>query len=83
MDSDAASHIMLDMFKTIKKSTFIDPDTSLWHFAYLYDQGFGTDTIHETQTQINEIMLAQLGGDFSDNHGGYERLKSALQKTRA
>ncbi len=80
MDSDTASRIKIDMFKKIKNSTFIDPDTSLWYFAYLYDQGFDTKTIHQAQTEINNIMLAQLGGDFSDDHQGYGNLKRIVAR---
>ncbi len=82
MDSDTASRVKLDMFKTIKNSTFIDPDTSLWHFAYLYDQGFDTETVRDSQTHINNIMLAQLDGDFSDDHQGFGHLKTTLEKSR-
>ena len=78
MDSDQAGEIKIEMFKTIKNSTFIDPDTSLWYFAYLYDQGFDFLTIRDIQTEINSIMAAQIDGDFSDDHPGYGALRQIL-----
>ncbi|MCW9034201.1 MAG: radical SAM protein [Rhodospirillales bacterium] len=82
MDSDTASRLKLEMFKKIKNSTFIDPDTSLWYFAYLYDQGFETETIFQAQTQINDLMLSQLSGDFSDSHPSYDNLKKIMANIR-
>jgi len=81
MDSDGAARLKIDMFKQIKNSTFIDPDTSLWYFAYLYDQGFQENTIRQAQTHINNIMLSQIDGDFSENHPSYGALRSLLAAT--
>ena len=83
MDSDGAARLKIDMFKQIKNSTFIDPDTSLWYFAYLYDQGFTEKKIHQAQTHINSIMASQIGGDFSENHPSYGALRTLLIKADA
>lgn len=62
MDSDRASAIKLELFQNIRESVHIDPDTSLWYMAYLYDQGLGFDDIRRWQTEINDLMRRQLAG---------------------
>jgi anaerobic magnesium-protoporphyrin IX monomethyl ester cyclase len=79
MDSDEASKIKIDMFRSIKNSTHIDPDTSLWYFAYLYDQGYDIPTIEKAQKQINSIMMQQLGGNFSDDLPAYDTLRQIVR----
>lgn len=66
MSSDQASAIKLDMFQSIKGATHIDPDTSLWYMAYLYDQGLDFKEIRHTQEQINDLMKAQLAAIPAD-----------------
>ncbi len=60
MDHVEASRIKLELFQSIEGSTHIDPDTSLWYMAYLYDQGHDFPEIRRMQTEINDRMKAQL-----------------------
>lgn len=60
MTHDRAAELKLDLFRSISASTHIDPDTSLWYMAYLYDQGYGFDEIRRRQDGINALMKAQL-----------------------
>ncbi len=78
MSYDQASHIKLDMFRTIKNATSIDPDTSLWYLAYLYDQGYGFDEIKRLQRGINDVMLAQMNGDLSNHSGAWGQLRGMM-----
>jgi anaerobic magnesium-protoporphyrin IX monomethyl ester cyclase len=68
MNSQVASEMKTYMFRNVKKSIFIDPDTSLWYVAYLYDQGFSLEKIKDCQKIINKMMLDELNGVF-DNKG--------------
>ena len=60
MTHEAASQIKLDLFRSIDGSTHIDPDTSLWYMAYLYDQGYSFEDIERMQAGINDLMKRQL-----------------------
>lgn len=60
MTHEAASQIKLDLFRSIDDSTHIDPDTSLWYMAYLYDQGHSFADIERMQAGINDLMKRQL-----------------------
>jgi len=60
MTHDRAAEIKLDLFQSIGESTHIDPDTSLWYMAYLYDQGLDFPEIRSAQDEINGEMKAQL-----------------------
>jgi anaerobic magnesium-protoporphyrin IX monomethyl ester cyclase len=60
MNSDEATQIKLDIFQDVTESTHIDPDTSLWYMAYLYDQGLDFSTIRSVQEEINALMKKQL-----------------------
>ncbi|GAF99433.1 unnamed protein product [marine sediment metagenome] len=80
MDSTTASEHKISMFREIKNSVFINPDTSLWYLAYLYDQGFSMSEIADFQRDINALMIAQLDGDFSDNNPIYNRIAKKLEK---
>jgi anaerobic magnesium-protoporphyrin IX monomethyl ester cyclase len=59
MSHEQASRIKLEMFQAIE-STHIDPDTSLWYMAYLYDQGYDFAQIRQWQAEINALMKRQL-----------------------
>lgn len=65
MSYEEATSIKLDIFQAISGSTHIDPDTSLWYMAYLYDQGYTFADINRKQTDINAMIKRQLAGDFS------------------
>ncbi len=67
MDSTTASEHKMRLFKEID-SIFIDPDTSLWYIAYLYDQGFSIQEIASMQKNINALMVEQMNGSFNDDH---------------
>jgi len=60
MNYEQATQIKLDMFLQIDGSTHVDPDTSLWHMAYLYDQGYDFRRIRREQDEINELVKRQL-----------------------
>ncbi|MEO5345964.1 MAG: radical SAM protein [Magnetococcus sp. YQC-9] len=78
MDSATAYQHKLAMLRRIRNCVFIDPDTSLWYLAYLYDQGFAMQEIAMLQREINGIMIAQMDGDLSDRHPGFDRLSAQL-----
>jgi p-methyltransferase len=60
MTHEDAARIKLDLFQSIGDSTHIDPDTSLWYMAYLYDQGYSFKDIEHVQAGINALMKRQL-----------------------
>lgn len=60
MNHEDAARIKLDLFRSIDTSTNIDPDTSLWYMAYLYDQGYDFKAIERVQADINDLMKRQL-----------------------
>ena len=82
MDSSTAFKYKIDLFKEIKNSVFVDPDTSLWHLAYLYDLGFSLAEIADLQREVNTLMIAQLEGEFNDEHPAYQRIASKLKRRR-
>ncbi len=73
-----ASQKKAEMFKNIRNCIFIDPDTSLWMVAYLYDQGFNFETIKSLQKEVNQIMQLQMNGNFSEDIPAFSRIKSLL-----
>ncbi len=60
MTYEDAARIKLDLFQSVTGSTHIDPDTSLWYMAYLYDQGHSFKDIETLQAGINGLMKRQL-----------------------
>ncbi len=78
MNSRQASAKKIEMFKKIKKSVFVDPDTSLWYIACLYDQGFSIEIISQVQKEINTVMRDQVDGVFNDEHSAFVNLKKLL-----
>lgn len=60
MDSAQATQVKLDIFRELGGSTHVDPDTSLWYMAYLYDQGLDFPAIRSLQDEINGLMRRQL-----------------------
>ena len=60
MTHEDAARIKLDIFQSVSGSTHIDPDTSLWYMAYLYDQGEDFAGIQQQQDGINALMKRQL-----------------------
>lgn len=84
MDSQAASEMKTYMFRHVKKSIFLDPDTSLWYLAYLYDQGLSFDQIKSCQRIMNDMMLDEIDGVFDDKAEHLDRLAQVLGcKSRA
>lgn len=75
MDHERAAEIKLEIFSEIDSSVLVDADTSLWHMAYLYDQGYGFDRIRASQSEINGLMKSQLGAspNVSPRPGSGER----------
>ena len=80
MDYNLAHLKKIEMLKRIKKSIFIDPDTSLWYLAYLYDQGMSFELISRVQREINEIMIDQIDNKFDDNSQNFRNLQNILIK---
>lgn len=64
MSYEQASKIKIEMFRGIKNAVHLDPDTSLWLLAYLYDQGHDFKEIRGMQERINTVVHAQLNGDY-------------------
>lgn len=79
MDSESAYQHKITLFREIKSSVFVDPDTSLWYLAYLYDQGFSLSDVATLQKEINAIMSSQMAGDIKDQHPGFERISTMLR----
>lgn len=69
MDHEQAARIKLEIFRQIDSSVLVDADTSLWHMAYLYDQGYGFDQIRDAQIEINDLMKAQLAAPRASEPG--------------
>ena len=69
---------IIEMFKKIKSSVFIDADTSLWYIAYLYDQGYSINDIISIQTEINSVVHDQIEGKYSDEHPSFNRIQNIL-----
>ena len=80
MDSTQASEYKASMMQDIGDDcVFIDPDTSLWYLAYLYDQGFPIDVIASIQKKINRIVCSQMDGNIDDNHPEFGKIMSLLE----
>ena len=79
MNSETASEMKTYMFKNVKNSIFLDPDTSLWYLAYLYDQGLSFEQIKECQRALNDMMLDEINGKFDNKSLHLNRITSALQ----
>jgi anaerobic magnesium-protoporphyrin IX monomethyl ester cyclase len=60
MTHEEAARIKLDIFQAVGESSHIDPDTSLWYMAYLYDQGYDFREIGRLQDEINALAKRQL-----------------------
>jgi len=60
MSHDIASDLKLEMFNEISSAVHIDPDTSLWYMAYLYDQGYSFADISRYQKEINDKIKTQI-----------------------
>ncbi|MFH2058471.1 MAG: radical SAM protein [Pseudomonadota bacterium] len=80
MDSVKAYKLKVEMIKTVKNSIFVDPDTSLWYLACLYDHDFSMDHIVDIQKSINAIIIDQLNSNFNEETVAFGRLKQLLVK---
>ena len=69
---------IIQMFKKIKSSVFIDADTSLWYIAYLYDQGYTVSEIIALQKEINSVIHDQIEGRYNDDHPAFNRIQNLL-----
>lgn len=78
MDSETASEMKTYMFRKVKNSIFLDPDTSLWYLAYLYDQGLSFEQIKDCQRTLNEMMLNEIDGKFDGKEPYLEKLTGIL-----
>jgi len=80
MDYQTAYEKKIEIFKSIKGSTFVDPDLSLWYIAYLYDQGLSINTVESVTSRLNRVMLDQMDNKFDDNHPAFESLRNELNQ---
>ncbi|MCX5849040.1 MAG: radical SAM protein [Deltaproteobacteria bacterium] len=78
MSYQLASQKKSEIFLNIKDCIFIDPDTSLWAVAYLFDQGFSFEKIKLLQKEINQIMYEQMKNNFSEDLPAYQNIKLLL-----
>jgi p-methyltransferase len=69
---------IVQMFKKIKSSVFIDADTSLWYIAYLYDQGYTVSEIIALQKEINSVIHDQIEGKYNDEHPAFNRIQNLV-----
>ncbi|HMK36643.1 MAG TPA: radical SAM protein [Desulfomonilaceae bacterium] len=76
MDSRTAYDYKMQMFRQVRNSTFIDPDTSLWYLVLLQERGFSFPEITLLQKEINRVMLDQAGGIFDDEHPAFQDLRN-------
>lgn len=79
MDSQTAADMKTYMFRKVKSSVFIDPDTSLWYLAYLYDQGFSFDQIKSCQRIMNDMMLEEIARRFDGKEPHLAQLSRVLR----
>ena len=79
MDSTIASDMKIYMFRNVNKSIFLDPDTSLWYLAYLYDQGFSIEQIKSCQRIMNDMMLNEINGQYDGKESYLSRLAKVLE----
>lgn len=80
MDSVKAYKHKIDLFKEIKRSCFVDPDSSLWHIVLLQDAGYSFDEITAMQMEINTVIADQIDGKLDDSHPAYNRIRNILTK---
>ncbi len=78
MSYEQATNIKLEMFQSIKNAVSVDPDTSLWYMAYLYDQGYDFNQIKTIQQGLNSVMQDQLGGNMGLETPAWSALKGAV-----
>ena len=78
MTSREASEHKLQLFRGIKGSTFVDPDTSLWYLVLMRENGYSFSEITTIQTVINGVINDQTNGHFSDDHPAFVRLRSLI-----
>lgn len=78
MSYQIASQKKTEMFLKIKDCIFIDPDTSLWGIAYLYDQGLSFEKIKLLQKEINKIMYEQMNDNFNEDIPAFQNIKLLL-----
>ena len=81
MNSEIASEMKTYMFKEVKNSIFLDPDTSLWYLAYLYDQGLSIQKIKDVQSVMNQMMLSEIEGQFDDKDLPLTKLREILRNS--
>lgn len=82
MDSVKAYKHKIELFKEIKRSCFVDPDSSLWHIVLLLDAGYSFDEITAMQREINTIIADQIDGKLDDSHPAYNRIRNILTNFR-
>ncbi|MBF0419911.1 MAG: radical SAM protein [Magnetococcales bacterium] len=69
MSYEQASDLKLELFSAVNESIHVDPDTSLWYMAYLYDQGFSFADIADMQKRINRDIKVQISGEMKGLEG--------------
>lgn len=79
MNSRQAADLKLLMFKQIKSSVAIDPDTSMWYVAYLNDQGYSMAQVKSIQSAINSVILEQLDGRFDNDHPAFAQISRIVK----
>lgn len=82
MDSSTATAHRHQMFIDIEDSIHIDPDISLWHWIYLYDQGYTMAQVQQIQRETNTIIKAQMQGKFDEEHPSFGKLKKLVSTSR-
>jgi p-methyltransferase len=75
-----ASDLKLAMFREIKGSIGVDPDTSMWYIAYLNDQGYSMAQVKDLQRAINAVILEQLDGRFDDDHPAFNKITNIVKR---
>jgi hypothetical protein len=56
----------------IEDCIHVDPDISIWHWIYLYDQGYNLDQVKQIQHETNKIIKSQIRGSFDDDHRSFD-----------
>ena len=78
MNSNEANHKKIEIFKSSKKSTYIDSDTSLWHLVYLRSKGYSWEDIKNIQSIFNRMFLRDIDGDYFQKDDLMEELTKIL-----
>ncbi|MBF0595420.1 MAG: radical SAM protein, partial [Candidatus Omnitrophica bacterium] len=74
-----ASALKIALFKQITSAVAVDPDTSMWHIAYLNDRGYSMAQVKQVQRAINALIVEQLEGKFREDSPYFAELSRMVK----